>query len=164
MYNYELGIFFSFIYSVVFMVSVFQKSKKEMLKVQVIDQIVLGLSNFFLMAYSAVVTNIVNTIRNYLTYKGKLTKTIGVLCIIFYVVFGLMVNVRGFIGFLPIIASSTYVIFCLGSKNVQQQRAGLILNLLIHLVHDIYIKAYPTVITEIIVVILTTYNIYKDRK
>lgn len=52
----------------------FNKNKKDMVKIQILNPIFGALSNFFLCSYSAVVTNVVNVIINYLTYKEKITK------------------------------------------------------------------------------------------
>ena len=61
------------IYNINSMVT-FNKNKKDMVKIQILNPIFGALSNFFLCSYSAVVTNVVNVIINYLTYKEKITK------------------------------------------------------------------------------------------
>lgn len=163
-YNFSLGTIFSFISAILTTWSTFSKNKKEMIKIQIFNPIFGALSNFFLCSYSAVVTNAVNLIRNYLTYKGKLTKVITILCIMFYIVFGLLFNSRGWIGIFPILASSGYAIFCLKSDNAQTLRYGLVLNQILWIIHNIYVKAYPSIITEIIISIITIYNIVKYSK
>ena len=71
-YNFTLGTICSFICAILMAWSTFSKNKKEMAKIQIFNPIFGALSNFFLCSYSAVVTNIVNVIRNYLTYKEKI--------------------------------------------------------------------------------------------
>jgi len=102
--------------------------------------------------------------RNYLTYKGKLTKVITILCILFYIIFGLLFNSKGWIGIFPIIASSSYAIFCLKSNNAQTLRYGLVLNQILWLIHSIYVRAYPSMIIEILISIITIYNILRYSK
>ena len=163
-YNFALGTIFSFICAALIVWSTFSKNKKDMAKIQIFNPIFGALSNIFLCSYSAVVTNLVNVIRNYLTYKGKLTKLITIVCIIFYIVFGLLFNSKGWIGIFPILASSSYAIFCLKSDNAQTLRYGLILNQILWLIHDLYIKAYPSMVVEILISIITGYNILRYSK
>ena len=135
-----------------------------MIKIQIIGQIFVALSNFFLYAYSAVIICTINALRNYLTYKGKLSKKITIILFLFYIIFGLVVNSRGWIGVFPIMSACIYLIFCFISNNAQTLRYGLVLNQNIALIHDIYLKAYPSVITEVLVIIIAIYNILKFNK
>ncbi len=160
-YNFTLGTIFSLCCAVLIAWSTFSKNKKDMAKIQIFNPIFGAISNFFFCSYSAVVTNVVNVIRNYLTYKGKLTKIITIICIIFYILFGISFNTKGWIGIFPILASSIYAIFCLKSKNAQSLRYGLLLNQILWLIHDLYIRAYPSIVVEILVSIITIYNIVK---
>ena len=163
-YNYSLGIFFALLNTILFIWSIFKKDKKEMIKIQSVGQIFVAISNFFLYSYSAVITCIINALRNYLTYKGKLSKNITIIFFMFYIIFGLAVNSRGLIGIFPIMSACTYLIFCFISNNAQTLRCGLIVNQNMALVHDIFIKAYPSVITEVLVIIISIYNILKFNK
>lgn len=160
-YNFTLGTIFSLFCAILIAWSTFSKNKKDMAKIQIFNPIFGALSNFFFCSYSAVVTNTVNVIRNYLTYKGKLTPIITTLCIIFYILFGIFFNTKGWIGTFPILASSSYAMFCLKSKNAQSLRYGLVLNQILWFIHDAYIKSYPSIVVEILVSIITAYNIVK---
>lgn len=162
MYNYLLGFTLSLICSTLVLYSTFGKNKKEIAKIQTYDQVFNSLSNFFLCSYSAVVIGIINTMRNYLISKNRLTTLISILCIIFYITFGYAFNNIGLIGIFPIMASSSYVLFCLLGKSAQSMRYGLIVNQVLWFFHDIYVKAYPAVTLEILVVSFCVYNIVKD--
>ncbi|CDE90175.1 putative uncharacterized protein [Clostridium sp. CAG:389] len=163
-YNFTLGTICSFICAILMAWSTFSKNKKEMAKIQIFNPIFGALSNFFLCSYSAVVTNIVNVIRNYLTYKEKITKKLTILFIVFYILFGLAFNTKGWIGIFPILASSSYAIFCLKSNDAQILRYGLVLNQILWFLHDICVKAYPSMVTEVLIAIITIYNIIKESK
>lgn len=82
----------------------------------------------------------------------------------FYIGFGLLFNSKGWIGIFPILASCSYAIFCLNSNNAQILRYGLVLNQLLWLIHDVCIKAYPSIIVEILISFITIYNIFKYYK
>ena len=160
-YNFTLGTIFSFICAALIAWSTFSKNKKEMTKIQIFNPMFGALSNFFFCSYSAVVSNVVNVIRNYLTYKGKLNKFLTGLFVLFYIGFGLLFNSRGWIGMFPILASSSYAIFCLKSNNAQALRYGLVLNQILWFIHDLYVRAYPSMGVEILISIITIYNIIK---
>lgn len=160
-YNFTFGTICSFLCAILIALSTFCKSKENMAKIQIFNPMFGALSNFFFCSYSAVVTNLVNVVRNYLTYKNKINKELTILFISFYVIFGLIFNTRGFIGIFPILASSTYAIFCLRSEEAQFLRYGLVLNQILWFCHDIFIRAYPSMIVEILVSLITIYNIIK---
>ncbi len=163
-YNFTLGTICSLLCAILIAWSTFSKNKKDMAKIQIFNPIFGALSNFFLCSYSAVVTNVVNVIRNYLTYKEKITKKSTILFIAFYILFGIAFNTRGWIGIFPILASSSYAIFCLKSNNGQILRYGLVLNQILWLFHDIFVRAYPSMIVEVLISIITIYNIIKYSK
>jgi len=163
-YNFTLGTICSLICAILIAWSTFSKNKKDMAKIQIFNPIFGALSNFFLCSYSAVVTNIVNVIRNYLTYKEKINNKITILFIIFYILFGLAFNTKGWIGIFPILASSSYAIFCLKSNNAQILRYGLVLNQILWFLHDMFVKAYPSMTVEILISIITIYNIINSTK
>lgn len=126
MYNITFVMICSAISSILIIYLTFKKDKKNMLKIQVYNPIFGALSNLFLLSYSAVVVNTVNFVRNYLTYKGKLTKKVSLACIIFYIVFGIVFNTKGIIGLFPIVASASYVLFCYSSSKAQIMRYALL--------------------------------------
>lgn len=160
-YNFTFGTICSFLCAILIALSTFCKSKENMAKIQIFNPMFGALSNFFFCSYSAVVTNLVNVVRNYLTYKNKINKELTILFISFYVIFGFIFNTRGFIGIFPILASSSYAIFCLRSEETQFLRYGLVLNQILWFCHDIFIRAYPSMIVEILVSLITIYNIIK---
>lgn len=160
-YNFTFGTICSFLCAILIALSTFSKSKENMAKIQIFNPMFGALSNFFFCSYSAVVTNLVNVVRNYLTYKNKINKGLTILFISFYVIFGLIFNTKGFIGIFPILASSSYAIFCLRSEEAQFLRYGLVLNQILWFCHDIFIRAYPSMIVEILVSLITIYNIIK---
>ena len=80
------------------------------------------------------------------------------------VIAGLWVNNRGIIGLFPIIASASYTVFMFITKNEQQMRWALVSNLILWFVHDTYVQAYPSALTDLILSIWTAIQIFKYRK
>ena len=116
-----------------------------------------------LQAYAALISIFIGLIRNILSYKDRLTKSItGILCLLIAVA-GLWVNNRGFIGLFPIAAIVSYTIFIYTTKNEQQMRYALLLNMMLWFVHNLWIMAYPSAITNILIFLWTVVQIVKNR-
>ena len=162
--NVIIGNIFSFLYALCIAISVIKKNKTDLMFWQVLDIIFSALSNIALCTYSALASNAVGIVRNYLTYKNKLTKNITYILFVLCIVTGLWANNRGMIGLLPVIAVSSYTICLYTTKNAQQMRWALVPNLLMWFVHDVYVQAYPAALINITLSIWTAIQIYKNHK
>ncbi|MBR3676625.1 MAG: YgjV family protein [Alphaproteobacteria bacterium] len=156
-----IGNIFSFLSAVCIAVSVIKKNKNDLIWWQIIDVIFCILSNIALYTYAAMTTNSVALIRNILAYKNKLTKNLTWILCVLCVVVGLWANNRGIIGLFPIIASASYTIFMFITENEQQMRWALVSNLILWLVHDIYVQAYPSAVTDLVLSVWTAVQIWK---
>nr|DAU05478.1 MAG TPA: inner membrane protein [Caudoviricetes sp.] len=159
-----LGNVFSLLSAICIAISVLKKNKNDLILWQVIDVIFCILSNIALYTYSAMTTNSIALIRNILAYKNKLTKKITWILFILCIVVGLYANNRGLIGLFPIVASASYTIFMFTTKDEQQMRWALVSNLILWFVHDIYIQAYPSALTDVVLSIWTSVQIFKKSK
>ena len=79
------------------------------------------------------------------------------------VIAGLWANNRGIIGLFPIIASASYTVFIYTTKNEQQMRWALVSNLILWFVHDAYVQAYPSALTDFVLIIWTGRQILKNK-
>lgn len=159
-----IGNIFSLLSATCIAVSVIKKSKRDLIWWQIIDVIFCILSNIALYTYSALTTNSISLIRNILAYKNKLNKNITWILLILCVIVGLWVNNRGIIGLFPIIASASYTVFMFITKNEQQMRWALVSNLILWFIHDTYVQAYPSALTDMALSVWTLIQIYKNRK
>ena len=159
-----IGNIFSLLSAICLAISVIKKNKNDLIWWQVIDVVFCILSNIALYTYAALTTNSIALIRNILAYKNKLTKNITWILFILCILVGLWVNNRGVIGLFPIIASASYTIFMFITKNEQQMRWALVSNLILWFIHDIYVQAYPSALTDIILSIWTVIQIFNNRR
>jgi hypothetical protein len=159
-----IGNIFSFLSALCIAVSVIKKSKNDLIWWQILDIVFCILSNIALYTYAALTTNLIALIRNILAYKNKLTKNLTFILLILCIIVGFWANNRGIIGFFPIIASASYTVFIYTTKNEQQMRWALVSNLLLWLVHDTYVQAYPSAITDIALSLWTLLQIFRNRK
>lgn len=159
-----LGNIFSLLSAVCIAVSVIKKNKNDLILWQVFDIIFCILSNIALYTYAALTTNSIALIRNILAYKNKLTKQLTGILLMLCIVVGLWANNRGIIGLFPIIASASYTVLMFTTKDEQQMRWALISNLMLWLVHDVYVQAYPSAVTDLVLSVWTAIQIYKHKK
>ncbi len=158
-----IGNIFSLISSVCIAISVFKKNKTDLIWWQILDEIFCILSTIALFAYAAVMTNTISLVRNILAYKNQLTQKLTWILCALCIIAGLWVNNRGIIGLFPIVASAEYTIFMFTTKNAQQMRWALVINLILWFVHDLYIQAYPSALTDIALSLWTCMQIYKNK-
>lgn len=131
---------------------------------QAINAIFYGLSNLFLGAYSAVVTNVLTLFRNTLEVKNKLNRNFtSVICLLMAIV-GLLANNRELLGILPILASITYTICVYVLKSAQQMRIALVVNLIQWMIFDFLVKSYPMFIMDMIIISITLINIIRHKQ
>lgn len=157
-----LGNIFALIASVCLVISVVKKNKKDLIGWQTIQVVFCILSGVALFAYAAVVTNCIALIRNILAYKNKLTAQMAFALSVVCIIIGWYINNLGLIGWLAIIASTSYTIFMYIAKNDQQMRYALLTNIALWLFHDLYIQSYPTVITGLGLFVWTIIQIHRN--
>ena len=121
-------------------------------------------ANIALLAFAALVISVICLIRNILSYKNRLTKEITAILLVVSVVVGLYANNLGSIGLLPIIASAGYTICIYITKNEQQMRWALAVNMILWFVHNNYVQAYPSAIANILLCGWTAGQIFANRK
>ena len=155
-----IGNIFSLLSAICIAVSAVKKSKKDFMYWQIGDTFFGIIANIALYAYAALVISIVCLIRNTLSFMDKLTQKITVILLIISVVVGLYANNLGFIGWLPIIASAGYTICIYMTKNEQQMRYALIINMALWFIHNLYVQAYPSAVANIVLCFWTAYQAY----
>jgi len=150
-----IGNFFSLLSAICLAVSVVKKNKKDLILWQVWCIIFANITCFALKAYAALITGIIDLIRNLLAYKQKLTGRLTAVLVVLCIIISLIVNNLGIIGILAIVASTSYTIFMYTTKDEQQMRWALILNQVLWLIHDTYIQAYPAALTDLVISVWT---------
>ena len=145
-------------------ISVLKKNKRRLIYWQILDTGFFIASTFVLASYSAVVTNSVSLIRNLLAFKNRLNLNWVIFFCVIMTVLGLYFNNRGVIGWLLIMASVEYTICLMITRNVQQMRYALIVNLSFWLVHDAVIQSYPAALNDLTLGIWTAVQVWRNRK
>lgn len=159
-----IGNIFSFLASLCTAVSVVKKNKIDFMYWQIGNTIFAILTNIALLSYSGVTTNSVSLFRNILAYKNKLTFVITLIILAISISLGAIFNNRGIIGILPVFSSAGYTLCIYLTKNEQQLRYALIIDLSLWATYYLYIRGYPSAITYIILNIWTLIQIFRNHK
>lgn len=162
--NLIVGNIFSFCAVVCIAISVVKKTKAQLIWWQTLDVVFYIFASIVLGSYAGISTNLVCLLRNVIAYKDKLTRPLMWLLVVLCVVSGLYVNNLGVIGYFPILASGSYTVFLYVAKDKQMMLYALIVNLSLWFVHDLYIQAYPSAATDLLLSLWAAYRAVKEMK
>jgi len=128
-----------------------RKEKKKVLFYQTIYMIMMLSTNIILKAHVAIITNLVAITRNIIVIKDINFKNSRYVFASIVVVFGLIFNNRGIVGFLPIIANlcQTLVIANPKSKDIHIH-AALSVSYSVWSIHGLLIQNYVSFATDFI--------------
>ncbi len=156
---YWIAQFFGILGLLVMVISLFQKNKDIMLRYVALNGIFFGIEYLLLEAYSGMFSNFFGILRTYISKEKEKHKNLNkwyvlLFFIIGYAIIGLISFDGKIISLLPVIAEIIYVI-TLWQKDVKEIRIGTLLMVILWLIYDIFVKAYPSMITDLIVMLST---------
>lgn len=157
----------------VMIISLFQKDKDKMLKYVVFNGIFFGIQYLLLHAYSGMFSNFFGIGRTYVSKEKEKNEKLDKWYVLMFFLVGYIII--GFISFdgipslLPIVGELIYVV-TLWQKSVKRIRLGTLMMVILWLIYDVIVQAYPSLITDIIVMtstivaIITNDILKKERK
>lgn len=156
--------FFGILGLLAMIISLFQKEKTKMLFFVIFNGIFFAIEYLLLGAMSGMLSNLFGILRTYTFMKKesnpKLDKIpVLVFFIIAYIIIGLVSFDGNIISILPIIAEIIYIL-ALWQKSVKLIRVGTLIMVILWLIYDIIVMAYPSAITDLIVLISTLIAIF----
>lgn len=154
----SIGVVFLTISSVV-------QDKRSTVFYQIFDCFFCTLSNIALGGFSGAVVTLAALIRNVLVYFGKNTHLTTVIIASIMTIIGALVNQHGFIGWLPIIASIQYTLWLgWGFTSNKSIKLALAINLIIWIIYDWIIMAFPAMTADLIILVLCVISYCKSCK
>lgn len=138
--------------------------RKTLFILQTINALLLIISSLFLGAYSGIIALIATAVRNYAISIDKYSKKLMIICTVFTIVFGLISNNRGIIGFLPIIATCEYSICSFYFKGIRETKMSLCVNLFLWVMYSISILDISTALTDSTTFVITSIYLIKNSK
>ena len=156
---YYIAQIFGILGLIVMIYSLFQKNKNKMLWFVVLNGLFFGCQYFLLQAYSGMLSNFFGILRTYICKEKEKRERLNkwydfAFFMIGYIIIGIITFDGHIISLLPIIAELIYVI-TLWQKSVKRIRYGTLLMVILWLIYDVIVKAYPSMITDLIVMTST---------
>ena len=133
---------------------------------QVLECLFLAIASIFFNSYVGIVSLLACALRNYLAAIGKLDKKMTLLCLILVVVPGIIVNNRGFIGYIVIVANLIYTLGMWLCRREVTIKCNMILNLALWLIYEMMIIDIPSMIadgTGLTVAVLSLIRLRKEK-
>lgn len=163
---YYLAQVLGFLGLLAMVIALFQKNKSKMLFWVIFNCIFFSLEYLFLGAFAGMGSNIVALGRTYLFKKKDEDKRfdsiwIYIIVMVLYTIIGI-VTYDGLISLMPIVAEYIYAT-ALWQKNVDHIRYGTAIMVVVWLIYDIIVQAYPSAICDTIVLTSTLISIVKSK-
>ena len=160
-WNIIVGNGISFVAGIFLIVSYYVNDVKKAYKYQFLNAFVLTISSIFFLSWTGVTTLSIASARNAMVYKERLTLNWTIFFLIISVVSGVLVNSRGFIGLLPVIAIVQITICNYLLKSIKSIKLSFIINSLLYIVYFFAILDFTSAAAEIITVAIGTISLIK---
>ncbi len=146
-------------------ISTSRKTARGVLGVQTVSQLFYGTSILLLKGYSGAVQNGVSILRNLAALCKLNYKVVEWLLVAAGVVFGILFNNLGTIGWLPIIANLEYSLAVFRFKDDERSlKWAFLMNVVLFAVFNAVILNIVGTVSNIIVIILTALFLFRGRK
>lgn len=143
------------------------KTKKKIVGALVISDVFFIIANTISWSLSAASVNSLALVRDYLVYQKKMTRQINIFLIIAVIAISLLVNTRGLIGLLPIVATVQYGLVVRRAKYPQLVRLSILIATVLWGIHDISIGLYapaPIYFISTIIIIRNLLQHYRPKR
>lgn len=152
--NIVIGNVISLIAGVFIILSMWVNDEKQAYKYQFLNAFVLIISSVFFLSWTGVTTMAIAATRNLMVYKDRLTFNWTIFFIVISVVLGLLVNTRGFVGLLPIIAIVQITLCNYYLKTIKLIKISFIVNSAIYIIYFLTILDFSSAIIESITALI----------
>lgn len=153
--TYYIAQIFGIIGLLVMVIGLFQKKREKMLYYFMLNGVFFGVEYLLLRAYSGMLSNIFGIFRTICSNKKEKDERLNKWYVLAFFMIGyLIIGIITFdgkgISFLPIVAELIYVL-SLWQNRVKKIKIGTLIMVVLWLIYDIIVKAYPSAITDVIV-------------
>lgn len=149
-----IGNIIALIASILMVYAGYLKIKKRILFVQIVQIALSVASNLILGGYTGAVISVIGCVRDILCYKDKLGVKEKVFLVIVSLALSIIFNNLGAIGYLPLISTTTYIIF-MTVKDVKKFKYLTMFVMAVWFVYDFYIKAYTAAVFDFLTIIIS---------
>ena len=160
-FNLIIGNIISFTAGIFIILSMWVNDEKEAYKYQFLNAFILMISSVIIFSWTGVTTMAIAASRNAFVYYDKLTFNWTVFFIVISIVLGFLVNTRGIIGFLPIIAIVQITICNYYLKSIKSIKTSFIVTSAFYIVYFLAIYDFSSCAFETITVIIGLISLFK---
>lgn len=139
------------------------KSRSKILLFQILQLGMQTVSMFLLDAIPGAISNILSCIRNYLCYKDVFTWPVKITLILLSGILTVMFNNQGWLGYLPFIICTVYVIF-MDIKDPIKFKLLVTLSFIPWIFYYLIIQSYTGAFFAFSTVITNFWTLYKMKK
>ena len=146
-------------------VSSTRKTQKGILLFQSLSQVFYMTAAIVLKGYSSAVQNVVGILRNFAAMWKIKSKVVEWTLVAMGVVFGIVFNNRGLLGWLPIVANFEYSVCVFRFKeNERGLKIAFLINMIMYGVFNAIIMNFVGTLSCVVVAVTTAIFLVKDRK
>ncbi len=139
-----------------------RKKHSDILAVQIISQLFYSASSLVLKGYSSTVQSVIAIFRNFAAIKNVKSKFIEWALILLGVVFGIIFNSNGLLGYLPIVANFIYSVSVFKFKrNEKALKIVFIINMVMFAIFNAVIMNYVGLFSCTVVALSTLFSLVK---
>ena len=139
------------------------KEKSKILIVQTIQLLMQALSMLLLGGVTGAVSNVLSCFRNFLCYKDKLNIVWKIILIVASIGFTIALNDQGFLGIIPAVVCTVYIIF-MDVKDPVKFKLLVTLSFVPWAVYHFILKSYTGAIFDAATVVTNTVTLIKMVK
>ena len=158
-----LGNLISFLASLALTAGCLMKDPKKVYAMQVAENLILVASSVCFGSWSGISTLLVSTARNILLVKGRFNKRMMYLFIALVTVCGLVVNNKGLIGVLHVLATVILTMCNYYAKEILAIKWSLVVNLVLWALYFFMILDVISGCTQVVIIAVTLVSIYRMR-
>jgi len=165
--NILIGNLISLVAACFLAASCISRNNRRVFAYQCMESLTVAVSSLFFASYAASVSMLLSALRNWLVSREKYTRPVMLFFLIIGVILGIAINVRGWLGLVPVIATAQYTLCCFYVKGVLTTKYSIAVNLLMWVVYSFLILDFSTAISNAIVLVLdigVIVKMHKERK
>lgn len=144
--------------------SSWSKDRRNIYLNQVWQCLLLSLASAFFRSYTGIATLLLCAWRNYLASQGRLTKRWSLIILGLIVFFGLLVNNRGFLGYLLVLTNVIYTLGVFYTKRELSIKCNMILNMTLWMIYDIFIMDIPSGIADFVGIVTAVASLLRPEQ
>lgn len=153
----------SFVAAIFTCLSCWVKEEDRIYYLQVGQCLCLSVASFFFASYAGIVTLLLCALRNFLLGKKIYGIKICVSLAFAMLVFGILVNNMGPVGYIVIAANVIYTLGAYFAKRELTIKLNIIFDLLLWIIYEILIIDIPSLISDVIAIAIAVVAIIRHR-